>query len=91
MSKTLPTLNNSEAKIVSEILIADISDQIPVILDSITVDENESYNFISMLKQMNSNNNEETRELLSFLLGIGSQDLDLHIQEIIDETINSEE
>ena len=86
--KTLSMLNNEEATQVAKTIIGDIADHIPVIQDSMIIDEEESYNFIAILKDMNENHSEQAREILAYLLGIGSEDLDLHIQETIEETLN---
>ena len=91
MDRTLLTLNNEEAKEVAQYIVTDIADQMSVIQDCMVVEEEENYIFIDVLKQIIESGNEEARELLSFLLGIGSQDLDLHIQGIIEEILNCEE
>ena len=89
--KTLSTLDNEEAREVAQTIICDIADQIEVIQDSMTLIEEESYSFVAILKNIKESQSEEARELLAFMLGISSLDLDLHIQDIIDEKFNSED
>ena len=89
--KTLSTLDNEEAREVAQTIICDIADQIEVIQDSMTLSEEESYSFVAILKDIKESQSEEARELLAFMLGISSLDLDLHIQDIIDEKFNSED
>tara|TARA_B100000287_G_C19983431_1_gene523448 strand:- start:215 stop:487 length:273 start_codon:yes stop_codon:yes gene_type:complete len=89
--KTLLTLDNDEAREVAQTIICDIADQIEVIQDCMTLSEEENYSFIAILKDIKESQSEEARELLAFMLGISSLDLDLHIQDIIDEKFNSED
>tara|TARA_B100000427_G_scaffold244770_1_gene207785 strand:+ start:713 stop:985 length:273 start_codon:yes stop_codon:yes gene_type:complete len=89
--KTLSTLDNEEAREVAQTIICDIADQIEVIQDCMTLSEEESYSFVAILKDIKESQSEEARELLAFMLGISSLDLDLHIQDIIDEKFNSED
>ena len=89
--KTLSTLDNEEAREVAQTIICDIADQIEVIQDGMTLSEEESYSFVAILKDIKESQSEEARELLAFMLGISSLDLDLHIQDIIDEKFNSED
>ena len=87
--KTLSTLNNEEAKEIAQTIICDIADQIEVIQDCMTLSEEENYSFVAILKSIKES--EEARELLAFMLGVSSLDLDLHIQDIIDKKFNSED
>ena len=91
MDKTLLTLSNDEAKEIAQVVIGDIADQIPIIQQCMTLDKEESVSFLAILKSTSQDGNEQARELLSFMMGVNSQDLDLHVQEIIDEKFNCEE
>ncbi len=90
MQKTLSTLDKEESKKIAEIILYDIADQIQTIQSYINVEEDEAVDFISMLRNIIDEHSDHAIELLAFLLGIKNEDAYLHIQEIIDEALNTE-
>ena len=91
MSASNLSVNELSKSLVNELKNDFSKFQIEVIQDCMTLSEEENYSFISILKDIKENQSEEARELLAFMLGISSLDLDLHIQDIIDEKFNSED
>jgi hypothetical protein len=94
----MQTLDPSEQNEFAEIIITDILDQISVIHANMILAEEETGKFTKILNTILQTKDtslnyidDPSKELLSFFLGVPLQDLDLHIDTIIQAIKNKNE